>query len=131
MGLPSGMHGSHMNMNHIRLINKLTYVKAKYNYLRRLYRQMRLQRILQNNRASILTSNIQPRKLLPSRVFMSQLSKCQRQRLNHMKKSFPIVSNMPFMHVNSSLILVNSSPFALTDLRFGIFHHNATSISYD
>jgi hypothetical protein len=50
MGLPSGMHGSHMNMNHIRLINKLTYLRARYNYLQR-----QLQLALHNNTASILT----------------------------------------------------------------------------
>lgn len=136
MGLPSGMHGSQMNMNHIRLINKLTYVKARYNYLSQLCRHMRLQRALHNNTASILTTTTlkRPQSLLEvnNKPFSSMhlLSKLQKRKLGHMKKSVPIVSNMPFIHVNSSLILVNSSPFALTDQRFGIFHHNATSISY-
>ena len=136
MGLPSGMHGSQMNMNHIRLINKLTYLKARYNYLSQLYRHMRLQRALYNNTASILTTKSLER---PQNLFkvhnnsissMPLLSKLQKRKLGHMKKSVPIVSNMPFIHVNSSLILGNSSPFALTDQRFGILHHNATSISY-
>lgn len=42
----------------------------------------------------------------------------------------PIVSNMPLMNVNSSIFLVNHSPFGLRDPRFGIFHHCSQSISY-
>lgn len=46
------------------------------------------------------------------------------------RRAFPFLSNMPFIHLNSSLILINSSPFALTDRRFGILHHHSPSISY-
>lgn len=41
-----------------------------------------------------------------------------------------IVSNMPQIKVNSSIVLVNRSPFGLRDPRFGIFHHCSQSISY-
>lgn len=41
-----------------------------------------------------------------------------------------IVSNMPLINVNSSVVMVNHSPFGLHDPRFGIFHHCSQSISY-
>jgi hypothetical protein len=58
------------------------------------------------------------------------LPPCFSSEFREMKKSIPIVSNMPFIHLNSSVILVNTSPFSLTDRRFGILHHNSASISY-
>lgn len=42
----------------------------------------------------------------------------------------PIISNMPLVNVNSSIVLVNHSPFGLRDPRVGIFHHCSQSISY-
>lgn len=42
----------------------------------------------------------------------------------------PIVSNMPLVDVNSSIVMVNTSPFGLRDPRVGILHHCAQSISY-
>lgn len=53
-----------------------------------------------------------------------------KNQMNFMKKSYPIVSNMPFINFNSSLILVNTSPFALSDPRFGILHHDSPSLPY-
>lgn len=46
------------------------------------------------------------------------------------KASREIVSNMPLMNVNSSIFMVNHSPFGLRDPRFGIFHHCSQSVSY-
>lgn len=48
----------------------------------------------------------------------------------YLRKSFPILSNLPFINRDASIILVNYSPFALRDPRFGIFHHCPQSISY-
>lgn len=45
-------------------------------------------------------------------------------------KRHPIVSNMPLINVNSSILLVNHSPFGLREPKFGILHHCAQSISY-
>lgn len=53
---------------------------------------------------------------------------CFNQR--YLRKSYPILSNLPFINRDASIILVNRSPFALTDPRFGIFHHSAQSVSY-
>lgn len=47
-----------------------------------------------------------------------------------LKKSFPIISNMPWVNSNASAIVLNTSPFALTDRRFGILHHGHSSRSY-
>lgn len=60
----------------------------------------------------------------------TSLTKLQKQKLKVLKEASPIVSNMPLIHVNSSIILVNTSPFGLRDLRFGILHHHSPSISY-
>jgi hypothetical protein len=125
MGLP--MHGS-QNMNHIRLMNKLIYVRARYNYLQRLSRQMRLKRKLQRHRSLPLLfappTATRPKHLFRSNVHKSSLPLAQ------MRKALPVVSNMPFIHLDTSLVLINSSPFALTDPRFGILHHQASSLSY-
>ena len=130
MGLPSGMHGSHMN--HIRLIDKQSYVKARYNYLQRLYRQISpLKCALKTKNASNLPPQSRPRPInlfkmhtkMPISFFESQ-----RIKTTPVKKSFPIVT---FIHLNSNLILLNTSPFSLTDLRFGNLHHNSTSLSYN
>lgn len=143
------MHGS-QNMNHIRLIEKLIYVQAKFKYLLHLMRHTPPKRALasQPNIAASCqrtkkATKQRPKHLyrpraaqnahkssLPSKASLPLLSKTQKQKLSHMRKAFPIVSNMPFIHLNSSLILVNTSPFALTDPRFGILHHHAPSISY-
>lgn len=53
-----------------------------------------------------------------------------KNNLKCLRKSYPAISNMPFINFNSSLILVNSSPFALSDPRFGIFHHDSPSLPY-
>jgi hypothetical protein len=48
-----------------------------------------------------------------------------------LRNSFPIMSNMPLMRVSQSVLLLNRSPFALTDPQFGILHHHSpTSMSY-
>ena len=130
MGLPS-MHGS-QNMNHIRLTNKLFYVQAKFNYM---------QKLLSHKASPTQVFRQRPKNLFrkaanvhkasqPWKLSLPSLTNTQKQRLKHMKKAFPVVSNMPFIHINSSLILVNTSPFALTDPRFGILHHHSPSISY-
>lgn len=46
------------------------------------------------------------------------------------RASFPMLSHMPLIDRNAELLLVNHSPFALRDPRFGILHHNALSSSY-
>lgn len=48
----------------------------------------------------------------------------------YMRNSFPLLSNLPFIGRDASIILVNYSPFALRDPRFGIFHHCSPSVSY-
>lgn len=50
------------------------------------------------------------------------------RRLHIRKHS--IISNMPLINVNSSVLMVNHSPLGLRDPRFGIFHHCSQSISY-
>lgn len=176
MGLP--IHGS-QNMNHIRLINKLNYVKARYDYLLNLSHnpkrthafnnETRLnmrrygqsaknfdtnflysskfnclkQRAKHNNthiscrykqRANTSNANMHKSSLslpLKSTHHHSHNNhKMHKQKLTNLRKAIPMISNMPFIHLNSSLILINSSPFALTDRRFGILHHHSPSISY-
>jgi hypothetical protein len=175
MGLP--IHGS-QNMNHIRLMNKFDYVKARYDYLLNLIynrprrnsyydgRSMNMRRYGQsaknfdtntfynskclkqrakNNNNNHISSRYKRGNIINANVHKSSLSlplkstssyhsqiyhKMHKQKLTHLRKAFPIISNMPFIHLNSSLILINSSPFALTDRRFGILHHHSPSVSY-
>lgn len=54
----------------------------------------------------------------------------QRNSIHSHAKRHPIVSNMPLINVNSSILLVNHSPYGLTEPQFGILHHCAQSISY-
>lgn len=53
-----------------------------------------------------------------------------RPESNQSHRKTSIVSNMPLINVNSSVVLLNHSPFGLRDPRFGIFHHCSQSISY-
>lgn len=79
-------------------------------------------------------------KLKKSRVNISKpylltrhhiLPKTQESSINDaLKRSIPIISNMPWINSNFSAILINTSPFALTDRRFGILHHGNSSKSY-
>lgn len=48
----------------------------------------------------------------------------------YLRKSFPLLSNLPFINRDASIVLVNNSPFGLRDPRFGIFHHCSQSVSY-
>lgn len=143
MGLP--IHGS-QNMNHIRLIyNKFNYVKTRYDFLLSLLRHLppslpsrhhnfikKKQRAFSGctskHHHSYRNSHKPSSLSLPLKSsYSSSRSATHKQKL---KKAFPILSNMPFIHLNSSLIFVNNSPFALTDRRFGILHHHSPSISY-
>lgn len=128
MGLPT-MHGS-QNMNHIRLINKLIYVQARFKLLQRLTMcmmqqrrrcSMELKHLFWHQKAPNVHKHSLPMKNATTPLTLTQ---------QDLRQAFPIVSNMPFIHQNSSLLLINSSPFALTDSRFGIFHHHQPSISY-
>lgn len=145
MGLP--IHGS-QNMNHIRLIyNKFIYVKSRYEYLLSLSRQQSIlrhnkhfhnhrkkQKASYKNKQSFLRAYKASLSLpLKSSTLSQPPPKFSSHSLMHKQKlrqAFPIVSNMPFIHLNSSLILINTSPFALTDRRFGILHHHSPSMSY-
>lgn len=49
---------------------------------------------------------------------------------SRLRDSVPIISNLPLINVNSSIVLLNNSPFGLNDPRFGILHHNSPSYSY-
>lgn len=52
-------------------------------------------------------------------------------RIQYFKNSIPIVSNMPLINIqNSSILLINDSPFGLRDKRFGILHHLQPSETY-
>lgn len=53
-----------------------------------------------------------------------------RNSSRHKSRKNTIISNMPLINVNSSVLMVNHSPFGLRDPRFGIFHHCSQSISY-
>ncbi len=53
-----------------------------------------------------------------------------RSNKRYLRKSFPLLSNLPFINRDASIVLVNHSPFALKDPRFGIFHHCSESVSY-
>jgi hypothetical protein len=134
MGLP--IHGS-QNINHIRLIyNKFNYVKTRYDFLLSLLRHSPRQNYFSKKKQRAFNSSSKhhhsyrnshkPSLSLPLNSSFSSRSSHKRK----LKKAFPILSNMPFIHLNSSLIFVNNSPFALTDRRFGIFHHHSSSISY-
>lgn len=58
------------------------------------------------------------------------LPKTQESSINDaLKKSIPIISNMPRINSNLSAVLINTSPFALTDRRFGILHHDSPNSS--
>lgn len=118
MGLP--IHGS-QNMNHIRLIyNNYNYVKTRYDFLLSLLKQSSRHK----KKPSAYRNSHKP-----STLSLSLKSSYSPHSSPH-KQKLKILSNMPFIHLNSSLILVNSSPFALTDRRFGILHHHSPSISY-
>lgn len=52
-------------------------------------------------------------------------------RIQYFKNSTPIVSNMPLINIqNSSILLINDSPFGLRDKRFGLLHHLQPSETY-
>lgn len=52
-------------------------------------------------------------------------------KIKYFKNSIPIVSNMPWINIqNSSVLLINDSPFGLRDKRFGILHHMSPSETY-
>lgn len=140
MGLP--IHGS-QNMNHIRLIyNKYNYVMTRYEFLLSLLRHsvstpsLPMRQSFSKKKSRVFSysskhhhsyrNSHKPSLSLPLKSSFSR-SASNTQKL---KKAFPILSNMPFIHLNSSLIFVNNSPFALTDRRFGILHHHSPSISY-
>lgn len=132
MGLPS-MHGS-QNMNHIRLINKLFYVQARFKFLLGLSRSL----LVRASKNKLLTAwKLKNKHLAPSPTEAMRARSKFRSRRSSLpshtrsdRKAFLINSNLPFIHLNSSLVLVNSSPFALTDPRFGILHHHSPSLSY-
>lgn len=48
----------------------------------------------------------------------------------YIRKSFHLLSNLQFIDRDASIVLVDHSPFALRDPRFGIFHHCSQSVSY-
>lgn len=143
MGLP--IHGS-QNMNHIRLIyNKFNYVKTRYDFLLSLLRHSPLLPTRHNNyfirkkqkafskhhhHNAYHRNSHKPSLSLPLKSSYSPRSSSSLSNRQKLKKAFPILSNMPFIHLNTSLIFVNNSPFALTDRRFGILHHHSPSISY-
>lgn len=54
----------------------------------------------------------------------------RRASRRHCTRKHSIISNMPLINVNSSVLMVNHSPLGLRDPRFGIFHHCSQSISY-
>lgn len=78
-----------------------------------------------------------PSTLLRSRGRLDRL-KDRRERLNahiiriqDLRNSYPIISNMPLISIqNSSVLFINDSPFALRDRRFGILHHPTLSETY-
>lgn len=51
-------------------------------------------------------------------------------RPQYFHNSLPMVSNLPLINMDASMLLVNHSPFALQDPRFGILHHCSQSVSY-
>lgn len=53
-----------------------------------------------------------------------------RSNERYLRKSFPLLSNLPFINRDASIVLINHSPFGLKDPRFGIFHHCSQSVSY-
>lgn len=145
MGLP--IHGSqNMNMNHIRLIyNKFNYVKSRYEYLISLSRRLSIGAVASHKNFNFYRKKQKAKYKQHSYRIGSNAHKaslslplksshhCPHYSLIHkqkLKQAFPILSNMPLIHLNSSLILVNTSPFALNDRRFGILHHHSPSMSY-
>lgn len=53
-----------------------------------------------------------------------------RSNQRYLRKSFPLLSNLPFINRDTSIVMINHSPFGLRDPRFGIFHHCSQSVSY-
>lgn len=52
-------------------------------------------------------------------------------RIQYLRNSYPIISNMPLINIqNSSIMFINDSPLALHDKRFGILHHSSPSETY-
>lgn len=96
-----------------------------------------------SHRKSNRSRSVQPPNSILSQKMKRYFSSNNEQRCRYLDRSFenvrksipfsvnaPIVSNMPLTNVNSSIFLVNHSPFGLQDPRVGIFHHCAQSISY-
>lgn len=61
---------------------------------------------------------------------LNQLKLKLQSKIRAQMRKKAIISNMPLINVNSSIVMVNNSPFALRDPRFGILHHCSQSISY-
>lgn len=81
---------------------------------------------MSNDRYQTINANKFPLHIPQLGLLPTKDQRSSRQR--HRKHS--IVSNMPLINVNSSVVMVNHSPFGLHDPRFGIFHHCSQSISY-
>lgn len=109
----------HMIQNY-SLPNKLTLInRFKLNMAKNRLKLKDLRR----NIPIIKTQNI---TIGPQINIQSNINKMQCFR-----NSIPIVSNMPVINIqNSSILLINDSPFGLRDKRFGILHHSQPSESY-
>lgn len=84
-----------------------------------------------NNRPHIFGKKVRM-KVQPKLNLLSHTKERRQQnaRTTYPSRRHTIVSNMPLINVNSSVVMVNHSPFGLQDPRFGIFHHCSQSISY-
>lgn len=74
--------------------------------------------------------NIRPKKVRLQVPQSNYLPSMERRSNRNRSRKHGFVSNMPLINVNSSVLMVNHSPFGLRDPRFGIFHHCSQSISY-
>lgn len=74
--------------------------------------------------------NVQSKRVRLQVPQLNLLSTKERRSNRNRSRKHGFVSNMPLINVNSSVVMVNHSPFGLRDPRFGIFHHCSQSISY-
>uniref|UniRef100_A0A182TA56 Uncharacterized protein n=1 Tax=Anopheles maculatus TaxID=74869 RepID=A0A182TA56_9DIPT len=91
-------------------------------------RTMRLERFAlalahsQEELKRVMVEPPQPRSLLQLNL---------KRELSYGRLPTRLISNMPLIETaNESMIIINNSPFALTDRRFGILHHCTMSDSY-
>lgn len=122
-------HYSSTKQQHQRLMNKFKLNMAKS---RLKLKELTRSHGNNSNRSSSNKVGTAPMPLYIGRTQSQKLNiQSSSKVIQYFKDSVPIISNMPLINIqNSSVLLINDSPFGLGDSRFGILHHLQNSETY-